>query len=129
MIFEELGEFEKDLKSLLKKYRSLNEDLEIVKKILETLPNERPPFSFRVDNLGLETCVIKIRKIACKALKGKGVNSGLRLIYAHFEETKEIMEDGNLIQNGSDAKIILVELYHKNNKANEDIERIKRHFK
>ena len=92
MVFEELGEFKKDLKSLLKKYRSLKEDLEVVKKILQVLPDERPPFSFRIDNLGIETCVIKVKKIACKALKGKGVNSGLRLIYAYFEELKEVKE-------------------------------------
>ena len=113
MIFEELKEFKKDLKTLLKKYRSLNEDLEIVKKILSTLPNERPPFSYRIDNLGIETCVIKVKKIACKALKGKGVNTGLRLIYAYFEDKE---------------KIVLVELYHKKNKPTEDRKRIKKYF-
>jgi len=128
MIFEELDEFKKDLKSLLKKYRSLNEDLEVVKKILETFPDERPPFSFRINNLGIETCVIKIKKIACKALKGKGVNSGLRLIYAHFEEINEVVEGDKILQHGQEAKIIMVELYHKKDKANEDKERIKRHF-
>jgi len=128
MIFEELDEFKKDLKSLLKKYRSLNEDLEVVKKILETFPDERPPFSFRINNLGIETCVIKIKKIACKALKGKGVNSGLRLIYAHFEEIREVVEGDKILQHGQEAKIIMVELYHKKDKANEDKERIKRHF-
>ena len=32
MIFLELDEFKKDLKSLTKKYRSLSEDLEVVKQ-------------------------------------------------------------------------------------------------
>ncbi len=128
MIFEELVEFQKDLKSLKKKYRSLDEDLKIVKKILEVLPDERPPFSFRIDNLGIETCVIKVKKIACKALKGKGVNSGLRLIYAYFEELEEIKEDDKIVQESREAKIVMVELYHKNNKANEDRDRIKRNF-
>jgi hypothetical protein len=85
MDFEYLNEFEKDLKWLLKKYRSLNTDLEVVKLILKSRPHEKPPFSYRIDNLGIETCVIKIKKIACDSLKGRGVNSGLRLIYAHFE--------------------------------------------
>lgn len=119
MIFEELDEFKKDVKSLLKKYRSLHDDLAIVRKILKTFPEERPPFSFRLDNLGIETCVIKVKKIACKALKGKGVNSGLRLIYAYFGEIEEVTE----------AKIVMIELYHKSNKTNEDRERIKRNFK
>jgi mRNA-degrading endonuclease YafQ of YafQ-DinJ toxin-antitoxin module len=114
MTFDELAEFKKDLKNLLKKYRTLHDDLDVVKKVLEVAPHERPPFSFRIDNLGLERCVIKVKKIACKALKGRGVNSGLRLIYAHFEEEK---------------KIIFIELYHKNDKENEDRERILNNFK
>ena len=114
MTFDELIEFKKDLKNLLKKYRTLNEDLEVVKKVLEVAPQERPPFSFRIDNLGLETCVIKVKKIASKAFKGRGVNSGFRLIYAHFEEEK---------------KITFIELYHKNDKENEDKQRIVSNFK
>ena len=52
MTFEELIEFKKDLKNLLKKYRTLNDDLDVVKKVLTTSPDERPPLSFRIDNLG-----------------------------------------------------------------------------
>jgi hypothetical protein len=37
MTFDELAEFNKDLKSLLKKYRTLNDDLNIVKKVLEVI--------------------------------------------------------------------------------------------
>ncbi len=114
MSFEELTEFKADLKKLLKKYRTLKDDLGVVKKVLGVMPYERPPFSFRIDNLGLETCVIKIKKIACKALKGKGVNSGLRLVYAYFE---------------IEERIVFIEIYHKNNKENEDRERIKKYFK
>jgi hypothetical protein len=114
MTFDELAEFQKDLKSLLKKYRTLKDDLAIVKQVLEVFPDERPPFSFRIDNLGLETCIIKVKKIACKALKGRGVNSGLRLIYAHFEK---------------EQKIVFIELYHKNDKEIEDRERIILNFK
>lgn len=114
MEFDTLIEFEKDLKQLLKRYRTLNDDLDDVKTILKVKPEERPPFSFRIDNLGLETCVIKVKKIACRALKGRGVNTGLRLIYAHFKE---------------EEKIIFVELYHKSDKENEDRERILKNFK
>ena len=113
MIFDELAEFKKDLKTLLKRYRTLKDDISVVKMVLEVLPDERPPFSFRIDNLGLETCIIKVKKIACKALKGKGVNSGLRLIYAYFPE---------------EQKIIFIELYHKNDKENEDKQRILNNF-
>jgi hypothetical protein len=114
MIFESLKEFQKDLKILLKKYKSLNEDIETIKVILECFPDERPDFSFRINNLGLVTCAIKVKKIACKSLKGKGVNSGLRLVYAYFKE---------------EQKIIFIELYHKNDKEIEDRQRILSNFK
>ena len=114
MNFVELPEFQKDLKILLKKYRSLNEDLNVVKQVLTTSPHARPPFSFQIDNLNLETCVIKVKKIACKSLKGRRANSGLRLIYAHFE---------------SEEKIVFVELYHKSDKEHEDRDRILTNFK
>lgn len=113
MTFDELAEYRRDLKTLLKKYRTLNDDLSVVKKVLEIFPDERPPFSFRIDNLGLENCIIKVRKIACKALKGRGVNSGLRLVYAYFAE---------------EQRITFIELYHKNEKENEDRERILKYF-
>ncbi len=65
--------------------------------MLEVTPDERPPFSFRIDNLGLETCIIKVKKMACKALKGRGVNSGLRLIYAHFPDEQKKLHSLNCI--------------------------------
>ena len=111
--FDELVEYKKDVKILLKKYRTLNEDLAVVKQDLNDEPGESAPFSFRINGLGIETCIIKVKKIACKALKGRGVNSGLRLIYAWFEE---------------EGKIVFVELYHKNDKEVEDRERIKNNF-
>lgn len=114
MTFEELAEFKKDLKTLTKKYRTLNDDLQVVKRVLEVFLDERPPFSFRIDDLGLKTCIINVKKIASKSMKGKGVNSGLRLIYSHFPE---------------ENKIIFIELYHKNSKEIEDKERILNNFK
>ncbi len=114
MKVEELNEYKKDLKKLSKKYRTLSSDMEVVKKVLFVNPEERPPFSFRIDNLGIETCVIKVKKVASKSFKGKGVNSGLRLIYAHYE---------------NEDKIVLIELYHKSKKEIEDKERIINNFK
>ena len=114
MNFEEITEFKKDLKKLLKKYRSLNDDFEIVKKVLKVNPTEKPPFSYEIDGLGIESCIIKIKKIASKSFKGKGVNSGFRIIYAHFRK---------------EERIIFIEIYHKSNKSIEDKERIKKYFK
>ncbi len=113
MEFDQLPEFDKDLKKLLKKYRTLNDDLKVVKQVLEIFPDDRAPFSFRIDNLGISTCIIKIKKIACKSLKGRGRNSGLRLVYAYFRD---------------EQKLVFIELYHKNVKENEDRQRILKHF-
>lgn len=114
MDFETLPDYDKDLKKLLKKFRTLISDIEDVKKILSVRPDAQPPFSFRIDGLGIEGCVIKVKKIASDSFKGRGSNSGFRLVYAYFQET---------------AKIVLVELYHKNDKDNEDRERILTYFK
>lgn len=114
MTFDALPEFEKDLKALLKKHRSLEDDLEVVKKVLQIAPDERPPFSFRINELKLETCIIKVKKIACRSMKGRGVNSGFRLIYAHFPEQQ---------------RITFIELYHKSDNESEDRDRILRNFR
>ena len=105
MIFTYLSEFEKDLKRLLKKYISLNEDLNKIKLILEVYPFARPPFSFLIYNKSNTTSIIKIKKIACRSLRGKGVNTGLRIIYNFNQEANTIE---------------LIELYHKNDQAVEN---------
>jgi hypothetical protein len=114
MNFDELAEFRKDLRRLLKRFRTLEDDLSIVRQVLEVYPDERPPFSSRIDNLEIETCLIKVKKIACKSLKGRGVNSGLRLVYAWFP---------------SGERIVFVELSYKGDKETEDRQRILENLK
>jgi mRNA-degrading endonuclease RelE of RelBE toxin-antitoxin system len=113
IVFEQLPEYKRDLKQLLKKYRTIERDMEDVQKDLNDEPGTSPPFSFRVEGLGITTCVIKVKKIASDSFKGRGRNSGFRLIYAYFPK---------------EQKIIFVELYHKGEKANEDRDRILQHF-
>ncbi|MDR8389939.1 hypothetical protein NC796_02235 [Aliifodinibius sp. S!AR15-10] len=113
MTFEELKPFKRDLKKLSKRYRTLRDDLEILKKVLRVSPEARPPFSFEIGGLGIESCVIKVKKMACRSLPGRGANTGLRVVYAHFE---------------GDEKIVFVELYFKGEKQNEDRNRILEHF-
>ena len=112
--FEELPEYKKDLKRLLRKYRTLNSDIEVVCKDLNDEPGASPPYSFQIEGLGITTCVIKVKKIASDSFKGRGVNSGFRLVYAYFER---------------EERIVFVELYHKNEKENEDRERILKNFR
>lgn len=111
---EKLAEFDKDLKTLKKKYRTLDDDIAVVEKVITVRPSATPPFSYEINGLGVETCVIKVRKIASRSFKGRGAMSGFRLIYAYFKQ---------------EERVVFIELYHKNNKANEDRERIKENFK
>jgi mRNA-degrading endonuclease RelE of RelBE toxin-antitoxin system len=114
MDIDYLPEYLKDIKKLSKKYRTIERDLVDVEKILKVKPNAKPPFSFEISGLGITTCIIKVKKIASDSFKGRGVNSGLRLVYAHFPD---------------EQKITFIELYHKNDKEIEDRQRITDNFK
>jgi mRNA-degrading endonuclease RelE of RelBE toxin-antitoxin system len=116
MIFDELPEFQRDLRQLLKKYRSLVEDLAVLKKVLSSSSTKhpQPPLSFRITSLGFEIPpIIKIKKFACKSLKGKGANTGLRIMYAYHEQ-RQVVE--------------FIQIYSKAEHANEDTRRIIKHF-
>ena len=113
MKFEELDEFRKDLRQLLKKYHTLKDDLAVVKKVLEVNAAERPPFSFRLNDAGVSVRLIKIKNLACRSMKGDGVNSGLRLLYAWLEK---------------EQKVVFIELYHKNEREKENLQRVRNNF-
>jgi hypothetical protein len=69
---------------------------------------------FHISDLGIHSPKIyKARKFACKALKGKGAQSGIRVIYAYHEE-----EDW----------IEFIEIYYKGDKENEDRRRILKYY-
>ena len=86
--------FEKQLKKLIKKYRSLEEDLEIAKKFaieafhLNKINNEAVWLVPKFDKKIVQ--IYKLKKFSCKALKGKGNRSGIRIIYAFYPEKFEV---------------------------------------
>jgi hypothetical protein len=112
-----LPEFEKDLKQLLKRFTTLEDDLQIfIEKELYLYHKLKIDNKgiFRIDGLGFEKMKIyKAKKFACRSLKGKGVKSGIRLIYAYFEDID---------------KIEFIEIYYKGDKENENRDRIKRYL-
>ena len=112
-----LPEFEKDIKKLLKRFKTLEDDLEIFIKNELNLYHKLKIDNkgvFQVPGLKIEgSKIYKAKKFACRSLKGKGVQSGIRVIYAHFEEKD---------------KIELIEIYYKGNKENEDRERIVKYY-
>lgn len=108
-----LDEFKKDFKRLSKKFRTLDDDLNafIANQLkLTHKKNIDNRGVIRISDLGIEyPQIYKAKKFACKALKGKGAASGIRVIYAYYEE-----EDA----------IEFIEIYYKGVKENEDRNRI-----
>lgn len=87
-------QFEKQIKKLLRKYRTLEDDLMIAQVAAIELLHIN-----KLDNNSVELVpgfdskkvkIYKIKKFACKSLKGKGVKSGIRIIYAFYPETLEV---------------------------------------
>lgn len=109
--------FDKDLKRLLKKFRTLEDDIEIAKTNtielfhLKNIDNNsvEPIPNFCSDELK----ICKIKKFACKALKGRGVQSGIRVIYAYCVSTNTVD---------------FIEMYFKGESENENKERIKEYL-
>lgn len=83
-------EFDSELKKLLKKYRTLKEDIELLKSVLEKYPRGYEPVVFRVAGLGIGTEIYKVKNFRCKALKNKGSRSGIRIVYAYLEQEQKI---------------------------------------
>ncbi len=113
-----LPEFDRDLRKLLKRFRTLEEDLQVFIKTGLAMYHRTPKEDYggivQITDLQiLRPKIYKVRKFACRSLKGRGVQSGIRLTYAYFED-----ED----------KVEFIEIYFKADKANEDRERIKKHY-
>ena len=112
-----LAEFNKDFKKLSKKFRTLDDDLNAFIGNQLKLTHKKNIDNrgvVRISDLGIEyPQIYKARKFACKALKGKGAASGIRVIYAYYEQ-KDIIE--------------FIEIYYKGDKENEDRDRILLHY-
>lgn len=110
----ETEEFAKDFRKLAKKFKTLADDIETAKKNAIELYHLH-----KIDNQSIfqiqefksdEMEICKLKKFACKALKGKGVQSGIRVIYAYHKNR---------------LRIEFIEMYYKGDKENENRERIK----
>ena len=110
-------EFEKDLKKLAKRFPSLKDDLKIFMKVAMNAFHKQNIDSraiFHISDLGIHSPKIyKAKKFACKSLKGKGAQSGIRVIYAYDE---------------SEDRVEFIEIYYKGDKENENRERILKYY-
>jgi hypothetical protein len=112
-----LTEFKKDFKKPAKKFKTLDDDI-------ETFINKQLKLTHKlgIDNKGVVHIsglgikipkIYKAKKFACKALKGRGGMSGIRIIYAYYEK-EDVVE--------------FIEIYFKGDKANEDKKRIIKNY-
>ena len=107
-------QFKRDFKKLQKKFNTLKDDLSNAQAFAIKLFHTQNINNHSIEEIpGFQNNTVrfyKLRKFACKALKGRGVKSGIRIIYAY---------------NHQNQTITFLELYFKTNKQNEDQERIK----
>lgn len=112
-----LPEFEKDMKKLSKRFNTLEEDLRNFIKVALNSYHKLKIDSrgiFHIADLGIQSPKIyKAKKFACRSLKGKGAHSGIRVVYAYFENVD---------------KIEFIEIYYKGDKENEERERILKYY-
>jgi len=118
MNYKSTPEFDKDLKKLLKKFRTLETDIEKAKVNAIELYHLRKINNlsvFPIPGFSTETAAIyKIKKFSCQALKGRGVQSGIRIIYAYYPST---------------GTVEFIEMYYKADQSNENQQRIKDYLK
>ena len=117
IIYKQTEEFKRDFKRLLKKFSTLTEDIKVAKSFtieLFHLKNIDKKAIFPIPNFcSNEIKIYKLKKFACRSLKGRGVKSGIRIIYAFHLKT-DIVE--------------FIEIYFKSEKEMEDKERIKEYL-
>jgi len=113
-----LKDFEKDFRKLLKKFKTLEGDLEtFINTQLKLYHKQKVDNSgvVRISNLAIDKPkIFKARKFACKSLKGTGGRSRIRIIYAYYEEE-------NIVE--------FIEIFFKGDKENEDRDRILGYYK
>ena len=106
--FDDLSEFQKEFKRLLKKYKTLGDDFEKFKEVIFVIPTGIGK-NFVIVHNSSNLKIIKAR-IACRALRDRS----FRIVYSYFEQEQEIQ---------------FIEIYFKGDKENEDRERIKEYLK
>ena len=116
--YNSIDAFDKDLKRLAKKFPSLLEDLGLVKRAaielfhLKKIDNHAV---FPIPDFCSDTYqVFKIKKFACRSLKGRGVKSGIGFIYFFHIQKLEV---------------IFIEMYFKSEQENENRLKIKEYLK
>lgn len=102
-----LPEFKKEFSQLLKKFRSLDDDIKIFERFIFENPTGLGK-NFTIIHNSENVKLVKAR-ILCKSLR----NRNIRIIYAYHNNSFEF---------------IYIEIYYKGDKENEDKERVKEYI-
>ncbi len=118
MIFKYWKEFGKEVKKFYKKYSSLKEDLDTFCETLELDPTWENILSNHIVQISdlwenINWKFYKVRKFVCKSISWNSANSWIRIVYKYEKWTISFKE------------IEFIEIYHKNQKENHNIKRIK----
>lgn len=112
-----IPEFADDSSKLNEKFSTLGYDLKI---FIET--GLKLYHDLKLDNESIEVIreldshsvrIYQAEKFACRAIKGKGAKSGIKVVYAHYSNEK---------------KIELIEIYYKEEKETLDNDRILKYY-
>lgn len=109
MEYDELPEFSRELKRLRKKYRSLDDDIEELKRTLAKLTMKNGSKHWNCLHRDEKVRIYKIR-LACRYLRA----TTMRVVYA---------------QHADSGRVVFIELYYKGEKDNEDGTRLKAYLK
>ena len=108
MEYAELPEFSHELKQLSKKYLSLSDDVNELKRTIAKLSIRNGGKHWNCLHRDERVCIYKIR-LACRYLRA----TTMRVVYAHLADVE---------------KIVFIELYYKSEKENEDRKRLKNYL-
>lgn len=108
MKIEFTDEFNKELKKLAKKYRTLEDDFEVLKSAIIASPEGNGTKHWNLITKAKEASVFKVR-LMCKCIGG----GKFRVIYK-YDKNKVV--------------ILFIEMYYKGNKVNEEKARIKKYL-
>ena len=115
--YSKIPEFERDFKRLGKKFKTLDKDFELMKKMLlepHFISGFPAPPKALVDIEGFcgeDYKSKKVRRFTCASLKGRGGNSGIRVIFVYENVSGK-------------HNITFIEIYFKGEKENENRERL-----
>jgi mRNA-degrading endonuclease RelE of RelBE toxin-antitoxin system len=112
--FSFVPEFDADFSHLSERFPTLPDDFPKLVDVIKLRKPAHTPGTFRIPmGASIRDPIYKVKQFRCRGLAGKGNKSGFRIIFAYKENPGEI---------------VFIQIYHKDEHANEDRDRIRKYF-